>query len=321
MTEKPAVLATRKLPEAVEARLARDYRARLNPDDAIYDTATILEKSAGCDALLVCPTERIDDDLVSKLPQRVRMIATFSVGYEHIDLGAAKQRGIIVTNTPDVLTTSTADLAMLLLLGTSRRAYEAEQILRAGQWGIWATTWMLGTDVAGKRLGILGMGRIGRSVAQRARGFDMDIHYHNRNRLPPEQEQGATYHASGEDLLPHSDFLSIHCPATPETRHWLNRERIEKLPQGAIVVNTARGAVVDDEALIAALTSGRLAAAGLDVYEGEPDINPGYRGIKNAMLLPHIGSATRETRNAMGFKCLDNLDAYFAGGEAPDRVA
>ena len=204
----------------------------LNSDDAIYDTATILEKSAGCDALLVCPTERIDDDLVGRLPQRMRMIATFSVGYEHIDLGAAKQRGIIVTNTPDVLTASTADLAMLLLLGAARRAYEAEQILRAGQWGSWATTWMLGTQVAGKRLGILGMGRIGRSMAQRARGFDMDIHYHNRNRLPPEQEQGATYHASGEDLLPHSDFLSIHCPATPETPSLAQSRAHREAPAG-----------------------------------------------------------------------------------------
>lgn len=320
MTDKPEVLVTRKLPDAVEARLKRNYQARLNPNDTLYDKDGILGKCTGCDAILACPTDRLDAGLLGDLPDSVRIIATFSVGYEHIDLDAAKARNIIVTNTPDVLTAATADIAMLLLLGAARRAYEAEQILRSKQWGSWAPTWMLGTQVTGKRLGILGMGRIGRAVAQRARGFEMEVHYHNRSRLPPDQEQGAIYHASGEDMLPQSDFLSIHCPATPRTRHWLNRARIDKLPQGAIVINTARGAVVDDDALIAALNSGRLAAAGLDVYEGEPNINDGYRSIKNAMLLPHVGSATRETRDAMGFTCLDNLDAYFAGMAPPNRV-
>ena len=320
MTDKPEVLVTRKLPDAVEARLKRNYRARLNRDDRLYDKGDILGKCGGCDAMLACPTDKLDAGLLADLPDSVRIIATFSVGYEHIDLDAAKARNIIVTNTPDVLTAATADIAMLLLLGAARRAYEAEQILRSSQWGSQATTWMLGTQVTGKRLGILGMGRIGRAVAQRARGFEMEVHYHNRSRLPPDEEQGAIYHDSGEDMLPHSDFLSIHCPATAETHHWLNHERIDKLPQGAIVINTARGPVVDDEALIAALNSGRLAAAGLDVYEGEPNINDGYRSIKNAMLLPHVGSATRETRDAMGFKCLDNLDAYFADRAPPNRV-
>lgn len=320
MTDKPEVLVTRKLPDAVEAQLKRDYQARLNPDDTLYDKGDVPGKSAGCDAILACPTDKFDAGLLAELPDSVRIIATFSVGYEHIDLDAAKARGIIITNTPDVLTAATADIAMLLLLGAARRAYEAEQVLRSNQWGSWATTWMLGTQVTGKRLGILGMGRIGRAVAQRARGFEMDVHYHNRSRLPASEEQGAIFHASGEDMLPHADFLSIHCPATAETHHWLNRERIEMLPPGAIVVNSARGAVVDDDALIAALNSGRLAAAGLDVYEGEPNINEGYRSIKNAMLLPHIGSATRETRDAMGFTCLKNLDAYFAGKAPPNRV-
>jgi glyoxylate reductase len=276
--------------------------------------------AADCDALLVCPTERIGAEIIDRLPEQVRIIATFSVGYEHIDTGAARTRGIIVTNTPDVLTNATADVTMLLLLGAARRAWEAETVLRNDQWRSWSTTWMLGTEVTGKRLGIFGMGRIGRAVARRARGFDMAIHYHNRQRLAPDLEQGARYHARDTDMLPHCDFLSINCPATSATLGWLNAERIALLPDGAIVVNTARGTIVDDEALIAALNRGKLAAAGLDVFAGEPAINPAYRAIPNAMLLPHIGSATVETRDAMGFKCLDNLDAFFAGREPPDRV-
>lgn len=320
MKNKHEVLVTRKLPNAVEAQLKRDYQARFNADDRLYDKSDILSKCDGCDAILASPTDKFDAALMGDLPSSVRIISTFSVGYEHIDLNTARERNIIVTNTPDVLTAATADLAMLLLLGAARRAYEAEQILRSSQWRTWETTSMLGTQVTGKRLGILGMGRIGRSMAQRARGFEMEVHYHDQIRLTPDEEQGAIYHSRGEDLLPHSDFLSIHCPATVETHHWLNRERIDQLPKGAIVINTARGTIVDDEALIAALNSGRLASAGLDVYEGEPNINDGYRSIKNAMLLPHIGSATRETRDAMGFKCLENLDAYFSGQAPPNRV-
>jgi len=220
-----------------------------------------------------------------------------------------------------VLTDATADIALLLMLGAARRAHEGEAIVRDGSWKSWATTFMLGTHMTGKRLGILGMGRIGQAVAKRARGFDMTIHYSNRRRLAPELEQGAIFHADPNELLPHSDFLSINCPASPETHHFLNAERIAKLPDGAVVVNTARGAVVDDEALIVALKSGKVAAAGLDVYENEPNLNPGYRPLKNTFLLPHLGSATVETRNAMGFKCLDNLDAFFAGKAPPDRVA
>ncbi len=248
------------------------------------------------------------------------MIATFSVGTDHIDLAAAKARGIAVSNTPGVLTDATADIAFLLLLGAARRASEGERLIREGRWEGWAPTQLVGVHVTGKRLAILGMGRIGQAVARRARGFDMEIHYHNRRRLPADEEVGAIYHADADDLLSVADFLSIHSPATPETHHWLNAERIARLPDRAVVINTARGSVVDDEALIAALRSGKLAAAGLDVFENEPRLHPGYAALPNTFLLPHLGSATDQTRDAMGFTALDNLDAFFAGRELPNRV-
>jgi lactate dehydrogenase-like 2-hydroxyacid dehydrogenase len=251
----------------------------------------------------------------------VRIIANFSVGVDHVDLQAAAARGIVVTNTPDVLSDATAEIAVLLMLGAARRASEGEQLVRSRQWRDWSPAFMVGRQITGKRLGIIGMGRVGQVTARRARGFDMELHYHNRRRVEPAAESGARYHATLEALLPHCDLLSIHCPATPDTAGLLNAERIALLPDGAIVINTARGGVVDDEALIAALNSGKLWAAGLDVYNGEPDIDPRYRTLKNTFLLPHIGSATHETRDAMGFRALDNLDAFFAGREPRDRVA
>ena len=317
---KPRVLVTRKLPDAVEARLARDYDAILNPEDKLYSSEDLVAATAGCQGLLPCPTDKLTADVVARLPASLRVIATFSVGYEHIDVEACKRRGIAVGNTPDVLTDATADIALLLMLGAARRAYEGERMVRDGSWGAWGPTKMLGVHMTGKRLGIYGMGRIGQAVAKRARAFDMKIHYHNRSRLSPEREQGAIFHAEAEDMLPHCDFLSINAPSSPATNGFLNAERIRRLPDGAIVVNTSRGPLVDDEALIAALNSGKLAAAGLDVYTGEPAINPGYRPIRNAFLLPHLGSATTETRNAMGFKALDNLDAFFAGRPLPAKV-
>jgi lactate dehydrogenase-like 2-hydroxyacid dehydrogenase len=248
-------------------------------------------------------------------------VATYSVGVDHCDLKAAAKRGLIITNTPDVLNDATAEVAMLLLLGAARRAAEGERMMRAASWTSWSLSFMVGTEVTGKRLGIVGMGRIGQILARRARGFDMTIHYHNRRRLPAAQEAGAVYHAVLEDLLPHCDFLSLNCPATAETEGLLDRQRLSRLPYGAVLVNTARGGIVDDEAVIAALRSGQLAAAGLDVFSGEPDrIHPAYRALPNTFLLPHIGSATRETRDAMGFCALDNLDAVFAGEEPPNRV-
>ena len=315
---KPTILVTRRLPPAVEARAARDFDARLNPDDRVYAPDELVRRAEGAEAMLICSSEKITAELLARLPKGIRAIATFSVGYDHIDLAAARARGLVVTNTPDVLTDATADIAMLLMLGAARRAWEGEHLLRTGGWTGWYTTMLLGTHLTGKRLGIYGMGRIGRAVAKRARGFDMPVHYHNRTRLPAAEEAGATYHASADSLLAVSDVLSLHCPATPETRSFLNAERIERLPQGAIVVNTSRGDVIDDDALITALKSGRLAAAGLDVFKGEPKLHPGYLEVPNAMLLPHLGSATVETRDAMGFTALANLDAVFAGRPPPN---
>ena len=318
---KPVVLVTRKLPDAVEERLRRDYDARLNPDDRLYTSEEMLAAADGADAILPCHTERFTAEVIARLPETVRAVANFSVGYDHVDTAAAKARGLIVTNTPDVLSDATAELTIMLMLGAARRASEGERLVRASEWRDWSPSFMVGTQVTGKRLGIVGLGRVGQVTARRARGFDMEIHYHNPLRLPAEAEAGAVFHATPEALMPHCDFLAFHCVATPETRHMLNTERIALLPDGAIVVNASRGAVIDDEALIAALKSGKVAAAGLDVFNHEPDIHPGYRELANTFLMPHIGSATRETRDAMGFRALDNLDAILAGGEPRDRVA
>ena len=318
---KPVVLVTRKLPDAVEDRLRRDYDPILNPDDELFTSDQIIERAKDADAILPCHTEKFTAEVIARLPGSVRAIANFSVGYDHVDIDAAKARGLIVTNTPDVLSDATAELTMLLMLGAARRASEGERLVRTREWKDWSPSFMVGTQVTGKRLGIIGFGRVGRVVAKRARGFDMEIHYHNRRQVPPELEVGAVYHPSPEDLMPHCDFLTLHCVASPETTGLLNAERIALLPDGAIVVNASRGAVIDDNALIAALKSGRLTAAGLDVYNDEPNIHPEYRQLPNVFLMPHIGSATKETRDAMGFRALDNLDAIFAGREPRDRVA
>ena len=320
MSDKAVVLVTRKLPQAVEARLEQDYDARFNNEDKVYTSEELIELAAGADAIIPCHTEKLTAEVIQRLPDSIRAICSFSVGYDHIDLDAAKARGITVTNTPEVLSDATAEIAMLCMLGAARRAYEGEREIRTETWADWSATYQLGIQVTGKRLGILGAGRVGQIMARRARGFDMEIHYYKRNRLPANLEAGAIYHESVEALLPHCDFLSIHCPATPETHHLINAERIALLPDGAVVVNTARGAVVDDNALIEALRSGKLFAAGLDVFNNEPNIDPRYKELANTFLLPHIGSATRETRDAMGFRALDNLNAIMAGGEPRDRL-
>jgi lactate dehydrogenase-like 2-hydroxyacid dehydrogenase len=321
MSQKPVVLVTRKLPQAVEARLSRDYDPKLNPEDLQYSSEELLDGANGVEAIVACHTEHFTAEVIARLPKSVRAIANFSVGVDHVDLAAAAERGLIVTNTPNVLNDATAEIAILLMLGAARRASEGERLVRSAKWNSWSPAFMVGRQVTGKRLGIIGMGRVGVVTARRARGFDMEILYHNRKRAEPEVEQGATYYPDLEEMLPRCEFLSIHCPTTAETRGLLNAERIARLPDGAIVVNTARGAVVDDGALIEALKSGKLAAAGLDVFNNEPDIDAEYRKLDNVFLLPHIGSATRETRDAMGFRALDNLDAIFAGNEPRDRVA
>jgi len=321
MSRKPVVVVGRKLPDAVEARLSRDYEAQLNPEDRLYATEELLDLAQGADALLPCHTEHLSKEAIDRLPDSLRIIANFSVGVDHVDRAAAKARGIVVTNTPEVLSDATAEIAVLLMLGAARRASEGERLIRANLWKTWSPAFMVGTQVTGKRLGIVGMGRVGQTFARKVQGLDMDLHYHNRRPLDAAQAYGATYHAELESLLEVSDFLSLHCPATPETENLLDADRIARLPEGAIVVNTARGAIVDEDALIAALRVGRVAAAGLDVYKNEPHIRPEFSELDNVFLLPHVGSATRETRDAMGFRALDNLDAFFAGREPRDRVA
>jgi lactate dehydrogenase-like 2-hydroxyacid dehydrogenase len=314
---KPKILATRHFPPDVETRLTAGFDAVLNPEDLLYDGPALVKASAGCDGIMCAAGDALNAETIAALPASVRIISTFSVGYEHIDVAAAAKRNIAVSNTPDVLTDATADITLLCLLGAARRAHEGTTMLRTRNWVGWNPNQLTGVHVTGKRLGILGMGRIGQAVADRARAFRMQIHYSNRSRLPADLEKGAIFHADANDMLPYCDFLSINAPMTPATRKWVNAERLAKLPKGAVVVNTARGGVVDDDALIAALKSGRIASAGIDVFDGEPKIHEGYYDLENAFLLPHMGSATVETRNAMGFKALDNLEAFLLRKQAP----
>jgi len=322
MNKKPLVLVTRKLPDSVEARLSEHFETILNPDDRLYSRDELLQLAEKVDAILPCHTEKFPAETIALLPDRIKAIANYSVGVDHVDLNAAREKQIIVTNTPDVLSDATAEIAILLMLGAARRASEGERLIRNAQWKDWSPAFMVGQQISHKRLGILGMGRVGQVVARRARGFGMKIHYHNRKRLDANQEQGAIYHSTIEELVSEIDVLSINCPASENTRGLLNGQLIAKLPAHAIVINTSRGVIVDDEALIDALKSGRIAAAGLDVFNGEPDaIHPEYRELDNVFLLPHIGSATEETREAMGFRAIDNLIAIFNGKEPGDRVA
>jgi lactate dehydrogenase-like 2-hydroxyacid dehydrogenase len=308
---KPALLITRRLPPAVEARAARDYDARLTASDT--PIPDLVARAQGAEAVLCCPGDHVDAALIAALPATVKVIATFSVGYDHIDVRAAAARGIAVCNTPDVLSLATAETALLLMLMAARRAGEGERMVRAGRWHGWAPTQLLGTGVVGRRLGIFGMGRIGRELARMARGIGMTIHYRDVARLPADMEAGAIYHDSDAGFLATCDVLSLNAPGGGGTRHWLNAQRIALLPRGAVVVNAARGSLVDDAALIAALQSGQVAYAGLDVFEGEPKLHPGYLELENVVLLPHLGSATVETRDAMGFLALDGIDAVLAG--------
>ena len=308
---KPVLLVTRRLPAAVEARATRDYNARLTPSDT--PMKDVVAQATGAEAVICCPGDVFDAALIAALPASVKAIATFSVGYDHVDVAAARARGIAVVNTPDVLSVATAECAMLLILAAARRAGEGERMIRAGAWQGWAPTQLMGTLVSGRRLGIFGFGRIGRELAKMARGFGMQIHYHDVARLPAELEGDAIFHPTDATFLPVCDVLSLHAPGGPGTRHWLNPARIAALPKGAVVANAARGTLIDDIALIAALRTGQVAAAGLDVYDGEPAVNPGYLGLENVVLLPHLGSATTETRDAMGDLALDGIDAILAG--------
>lgn len=318
---KPKLLITRKLRPAVEARAARDYDVILNPEDRVLSPAELIAACRDVDAVLPCHSERFGAEVIGALGPRLRIIANHSVGTDHVDLAAARAAGIVVTNTPDVLSDATAEIAILCMLGAARRGAEGDALVRSGAWDFWSPAFMVGRQVTGRRFGVLGMGRVGQVAAQRARGFGMQIHYHNRRRLPPDLEKGAIHHDSLESLLAVSDVLSLHCPATPQNVGIINARTLAMLPDRAIVVNTARGALIDEDALVGALRSGKLFAAGLDVFQTEPGGNPALAALSNVFLLPHIGSATEETRDAMGFRALDNLDAFFAGLDPSDRVA
>lgn len=320
MTERHKIVLTRRYPPDVEKRASRDYDAVLNPEDQILTADEIIARAEGASALMICISEKLSRDVIERLPESVKVASTFSVGLDHIDLNAAKERGLRIGYTPDAVTIATAEIAMLLVLAATRRATEGQAMVRNREWVGWDTMQLLGRRLDKKRLGILGMGKIGQTLAKMARGFDMKIHYHNRKRLPPDQELGATYHDSADSLLAISDVLSLNAPSTPETQGMLNAVAIAKMPEGAFVVNTARGDLVVDEDLIAALKSGRLAGAGLDVYRGEPKIHEGFYELENVFLLPHLGSATIEARNEMGFTALDNIDAVLSGREPPYGV-
>jgi lactate dehydrogenase-like 2-hydroxyacid dehydrogenase len=314
---KPVLLVTRRLPPAIEALAAKDYDARLTPSDLVMPDLPARAQDA--DAILCCPGDKLDAATIGALPGSVKVIGTFSVGYDHVDVAAAKARGIKVCNTPDVLSVATAECAMLLLMIAARRAGEGERLVRSGNWSGWAPTQLLGTQVSGRRLGIFGMGRIGRELARMARGFGMEIHYRDMARLPPELEHGATFHDNDDSFLPICQTLSLNAPGGDGTKHWLDAERIAKLPAGAVVVNAARGTLIDDTALIAALRSGHVAAAGLDVYNNEPAVHPDYLKLENVVLLPHLGSATVETRDAMGRIVLAGIGSILAG-ETPKNL-
>jgi lactate dehydrogenase-like 2-hydroxyacid dehydrogenase len=321
MAAKPVLWITRRLSDATLARAARDYETIVNHPDGLHSADEIVAMSARVDAILPCHSEIFNADVAGRLSPRVKVIANHSVGVDHCDLAALKVRGIVVTNTPDVLSDATAEIAILCMLGAARRGSEGDRMVREGRWDSWSPAFMVGRQVTGKRFGVVGMGRVGQVTADRARGFGMTVHYHNRRRLVPELEKGAVFHETLDSLLAVSDVLSLHCPTTPETTGMMDATAFARLPEGAILVNTARGMLVDEDALAAALQSGHLFAAGLDVFRTEPGGNPALSALGNVFLLPHIGSATTQTRDAMGFRALDNIDAVFAGREPGDRVA
>jgi len=318
---KPRLVVTRTMPAPVAARIEAAFDPVFLDISGRFDPESLLDALDHAAAILVTPADRIEAGLIARIPVDVKILATFSVGTDHIDLAAARASGLAVVNTPDVLSFATAEAAMTLILMCARRTGEGERTVRSGQWPGWTPTYMLGTSLEGKTLGILGMGRIGQALARMAAGFSMRVIYHNRNRLAAAQEGHATYIADEADFLAACDVLSIHLPGGAATRHWLNPARLAKLRPGVIVVNTGRGSTIDDDALIAALKSGQVRAAGLDVFPAEPTIPPGYLDLEQVVLLPHLGSATEETRAAMGMLALDGIEAILAGQDPPNRVA
>ena len=316
---KKKVLVTRKLLRSNEERASKLWDAKLNLNDEVYSQQKIIELSQGCDGILSSLTEKIDEKVINSLPPSVKIISNFAVGFGNIDHQAAKKRNIIVTNTPDVLTDATAEIAMLLILGACRRAKEGMEFARKENWK-WSADFLIGKQLTGSRLGILGMGRIGRALAKIAKSFGMEIHYRNRSRLSPEIENGAIFHESIKSLFSVSDVLSICCPATKETKNIINKETLEYFPTGAIITNVARGDMIEDEAMVEALTNRKIYAIGLDVYKGEPKINSGYLNQPTAFILPHLGSATKKTRTAMADLAISNIDEFFNTGKCKNTI-
>jgi glyoxylate reductase len=319
---KLKVVLTRRLPDAVETRMRELFDARLNLTDAPLDAEALRAALGEADALVPTITDRLDAELIAAAGPQLKIIANFGAGVDHIDVAAAHARGIIVTNTPGVLTEDTADLAMSLILLVSRRLVEGAQAVADGRFEGWTPTWMCGRKLRGKRLGIVGMGRIGQALARRARAFGLQVHYHNRRPVPDlvAEDLGATYWDDLDQMLGRVDVVSLNCPATPDTHHLLSRERLSRLQPHAILVNTARGELIDEAALAEAVAAGRIGGAGLDVFENEPAIHPGLLNRPNVVLLPHLGSATLESRQDMGERVILNLMTLQNGHRPPDRV-
>ena len=313
------ILITRKLMKSSEKYASSIFDVKLNKEDKLLTKDEIISQSNECDGILSSLTEKLDNGTILKLSDKVKIISNFAVGFGNIDLDAAKKRNIIVTNTPDVLTDATAEIAMLVLLGAARRVKEGAEWAKRKNWG-WSANFLIGKQLAGSRLGILGMGRIGRAVADRAKSFGMKIHYYNRSRLDSDLEKGANYHKSLESLLSVSDFFSINCPATKETKHIINKDTIKHFPDGAVISNSARGDMIDDDAMVEALKNGKVFSLGLDVYNGEPDIHPDYLTLPNVFVLPHLGSATKKTRTAMADLAVRNIEDFFKTGRCKNKV-
>ncbi|MEO1303939.1 MAG: D-glycerate dehydrogenase [Pseudomonadota bacterium] len=316
------VIVTRRLPDAVELRLKELFDTELNPSDDAFSAEQLADAVTRADVLVSTVTDDVSDEILKHAGDQFKLIAQFGAGVDNIDVEAARARGITVTNTPGVLTDDTADVTMALILAVPRRMHEGIELMKAGKFDGWAPTWMMGRRLAGKRLGIIGMGRIGQAVARRAKAFGLQIHYHNRKKVSRliEEELDATYWDSLDQMLARMDIVSVNCPHTPATYHLLNARRLELMKPDAFIVNTARGEVIDEAALASALTSGQLAGAGLDVFEREPTVNPDLIGLPNVILLPHMGSATVEGRNEMGEKVIINIKTFVDGHRPPDRV-
>ncbi len=313
------ILITRKLLRENEDKASKIFDVKLNPNDELYSEKKLISLSKNCDGILTSLTDKMDEDTINQLGKSVKIISNFAVGFGNIDLHAAKKKDIVVTNTPDVLTNATAEIGILLILGACRRASEGMESAKASNWK-WSADYLIGKQLTGKRLGILGMGRIGQRIAKIAKSFDMVIHYHNRSRLNKEKEQGAVYHQNIKSLFSVSDILSICCPATKETNNLINKETLEFFPNGAVITNVARGDIVDDDALIDALSRRKIYAAGLDVYKNEPNLNIGYLKHKQVFVLPHLGSATKDTRIAMADLAIKNMEEFFVTGKCKNIV-